>query len=207
MPPKIARLAGLGAFGACAAFVALFAYVAYISRHTPTGGMMPALSAVTWISRWPRRAGADRACTSLIGKQLLLPREGRPRALTQRRRRRTRCRPTRRRDEVWPRAASCDVRAAAEVESFALVQDAGRVSDVRTRARARRVSRSSGSARTCSISSLARWSRSAFPIVWMIASAPNQPWTRIEVVGAGTGRQPSVRVLSVSRERCGSRGI
>jgi hypothetical protein len=50
MPPKIARLAGLGAFGACAAFLALYAYVAYISRHTPTGGMMPVLSAVTWIS-------------------------------------------------------------------------------------------------------------------------------------------------------------
>jgi hypothetical protein len=50
MPPKIARLAGLGAFGACAVFVALFAYVAYISRHTPTGGMMPALSDVVWIS-------------------------------------------------------------------------------------------------------------------------------------------------------------
>ena len=50
MPPKIARLAGLGAFGACAAFIAIFAYVAYISRHTPTGGMMPALSAVSWIS-------------------------------------------------------------------------------------------------------------------------------------------------------------
>ena len=50
MPPKIARLAGLGAFGACAGFVALFAYVAYLSRHTPTGGMMPALSAVTWMS-------------------------------------------------------------------------------------------------------------------------------------------------------------
>jgi hypothetical protein len=50
MPPKIARLAGLGAFGACVAFVVLFAYVAYISRHTSTGGMMPALSVVTWIS-------------------------------------------------------------------------------------------------------------------------------------------------------------
>ncbi|HTE44275.1 MAG TPA: hypothetical protein VK636_03435 [Gemmatimonadaceae bacterium] len=50
MPPKIARLAALGAYGACVAFVALFAYVAFISRHTPTGGMMPALSAVTWIS-------------------------------------------------------------------------------------------------------------------------------------------------------------
>jgi hypothetical protein len=50
MPPKIARLAGLGAFGACAGFVALFAYVAYLSRHTSTGGMMPALSGVVWIS-------------------------------------------------------------------------------------------------------------------------------------------------------------
>lgn len=50
MPPKIARLAGLGAFGASAAFVALFALIAYASRRTPTGGMMPALSAVTWIS-------------------------------------------------------------------------------------------------------------------------------------------------------------
>lgn len=50
MPPKIARLAGLGAFGACAGFVALFAFVAYLSRHTATGGMMPALSAVVWIS-------------------------------------------------------------------------------------------------------------------------------------------------------------
>lgn len=50
MPPKIARLAGLGAFGACAGIVALYAYVAWISRHTPTGGMMPVLSVVTWIS-------------------------------------------------------------------------------------------------------------------------------------------------------------
>ena len=50
MPPKIARLAGLGAFGACAAFVALFALIAYISRPSPTGGMMPALTAVAWIS-------------------------------------------------------------------------------------------------------------------------------------------------------------
>ncbi|HET7374935.1 MAG TPA: hypothetical protein VFJ20_16215 [Gemmatimonadaceae bacterium] len=50
MPPKIARLAGLGAFGASAGFVALFALIAYASRRTTTGGMMPALSAVTWIS-------------------------------------------------------------------------------------------------------------------------------------------------------------
>src|SRR6185503_9174330 len=50
MPPKIARLAGLGAFGACAAFVALFAFVAKISSPSATGGMMPALSAVAYIS-------------------------------------------------------------------------------------------------------------------------------------------------------------
>jgi hypothetical protein len=78
MPPKIAKLAGLGAFGACAAFVALFAYVAYISRHTPTGGMMPALSAVTWIS-----VGlvvlALIAVHILLGKQLLLLAKGTPR--------------------------------------------------------------------------------------------------------------------------------
>ena len=63
MPPKIAKLAGLGAFGACVAFIALFAYVAYISRHTPTGGMMPALSAVH----------------ILLGKQLLHLAKGAPR--------------------------------------------------------------------------------------------------------------------------------
>jgi hypothetical protein len=40
----------LGVLAACGAFIALFAYVAYISRHTTTGGMMPALSAVSWIS-------------------------------------------------------------------------------------------------------------------------------------------------------------
>ena len=50
MPPKVARLAGLGAFGACAAFVALYLFVSKISSPSPTGGMMPALSAVTWIS-------------------------------------------------------------------------------------------------------------------------------------------------------------
>jgi TRAP-type C4-dicarboxylate transport system permease small subunit len=50
MPPKIARLAGLGALAACGAFAALFLYVAYISRHTAAGGMMPALSVVSWIS-------------------------------------------------------------------------------------------------------------------------------------------------------------
>ena len=71
MPTKYARLAGLGAFGACAGFVALYAFVVYISRHTATGGMTQALSAVAWISvglvvispdRGPRR---DRQGTSL----------------------------------------------------------------------------------------------------------------------------------------------
>jgi hypothetical protein len=78
MPPKVATLAGLGAFGACGAFIALFAYIAYISRHTPTGGMMPVLSVVTWIS-----VGlvvlALIAVHILIGKQLLLLAKGRPR--------------------------------------------------------------------------------------------------------------------------------
>lgn len=50
MPPRIARLAGLGAFAASAGFAALFALIAYASRHTVTGGMMPTLSVVTWIS-------------------------------------------------------------------------------------------------------------------------------------------------------------
>lgn len=50
MAPKVARFAGLGAFAACVVFAALFAFVVYISRRTPTGGMMPALSAVSWIS-------------------------------------------------------------------------------------------------------------------------------------------------------------
>ena len=50
MPPKIARLAGLGAFAACGGFVLLFVLLAYVSRYTPTGGMMPVLSWVTWVS-------------------------------------------------------------------------------------------------------------------------------------------------------------
>ena len=50
MPPKIARLAGLGAYGACAGFIVLFAVLVYGSRHTSTGGIMPVLSIVTWIS-------------------------------------------------------------------------------------------------------------------------------------------------------------
>ena len=50
MPPKFARLAGLGAFAACGGLALLFVLVVYISRRTPTGGMMPVLSWVTWIS-------------------------------------------------------------------------------------------------------------------------------------------------------------
>jgi hypothetical protein len=76
MPPKIARLIGLGAFGACALFVALFAYVAYLSRHTATGGMMPALSAVTWMSLGVVLL-ALIAVHVVLGKQLLAMAEGR----------------------------------------------------------------------------------------------------------------------------------
>jgi hypothetical protein len=50
MPPKIARLAGLGAFGACAGMLALLAALIFLTRSTPLGGMMPALSFLTWIS-------------------------------------------------------------------------------------------------------------------------------------------------------------
>lgn len=80
MPPKIARLAGLGAFGACALFVALFAYIAYISRRTPTGGMMMALSVVTWISL-SLVVLALIAVHVAIGKQLLRVADGRPRGV------------------------------------------------------------------------------------------------------------------------------
>jgi hypothetical protein len=80
MPPKIARLAGFGAFGACAAFIALFAYVAYISRHTPTGGMMPALSAIVWISLG--LVVASRIALHIVlGRPQLRLAEGRPYAV------------------------------------------------------------------------------------------------------------------------------
>ena len=68
MPPTAARLAGLGAFGACAGFVALFAYVAYLSRHTPTGGIMPVLSVVTWIS-------LGLVTLALVGLHIVLAKE------------------------------------------------------------------------------------------------------------------------------------
>ena len=76
MPPKIARLAGLGAFGACAGFVALFALVAWISRRTPTGGIMPVLSWVTWISL-SLVVLALIAVHVYFGRQLLALAEGR----------------------------------------------------------------------------------------------------------------------------------
>jgi len=79
MPPKIARLAGLGALAASGGFIALFAYVVYISRYTPTGGMMPALSAVSWISIGLVVA-ALVAVHIAIGRQLLyIGRGGGPR--------------------------------------------------------------------------------------------------------------------------------
>ncbi len=80
MPPKIARLAALGAFSACAAFVALFAFVAFISRHTPTGGMMPELSVVTWISLGIVVL-ALVAVHIVIGRQLMAVADGRPRSV------------------------------------------------------------------------------------------------------------------------------
>jgi hypothetical protein len=81
MPPKIARVAGLGAFAASGAFVAMFAYVAYISRHTTTGGMMPALSAVSWISLG-LVVLALIAVHVMIGRQLLyVGRGGGPRGV------------------------------------------------------------------------------------------------------------------------------
>lgn len=80
MPPKIARLAGLGAYGACALFLALYAFVAYISRHTPTGGMMPALSAVVWISLG-LVVLALIALHVVLGRQLMWLAEGKPRSV------------------------------------------------------------------------------------------------------------------------------
>lgn len=81
MPPRIARLAGLGAFGACVAFVVVFLYVAWLSRHTSTGGMMPVLSVLTWISV-AVVVLALIAVHVAIGKQLLyLGRGGGPRGV------------------------------------------------------------------------------------------------------------------------------
>ncbi|HEY4217448.1 MAG TPA: hypothetical protein VGM67_09945 [Gemmatimonadaceae bacterium] len=78
MPPKIARLAALGAYAACAGFIALFAYICYLAAPSKTGGMMMALSVVSWIS------GA-LVLIALLGlhvvlaKQLQAMADGRPR--------------------------------------------------------------------------------------------------------------------------------
>ena len=80
MPPRLAQLAALGAYGACAAFIGLFVVVAFVSRHTTTGGMMPALSAVTWISLGVVLV-ALLAAHLVIAKQLLALADGRPKSL------------------------------------------------------------------------------------------------------------------------------
>lgn len=70
MPPKIARLAGLGAYGACAGMLALFALIIFFTRHTATGGLMPALSYLTWLSLAIVFAALIAAHIA-IGKQLM----------------------------------------------------------------------------------------------------------------------------------------
>jgi hypothetical protein len=80
VPPKYARLAGLGAFAACGAFVLLFLVVAYASRHTPTGGMMPVLSWVTWLSV-ALVILALVAVHVYLGRQLLKLAQGKPTSL------------------------------------------------------------------------------------------------------------------------------
>ena len=80
MPKKFARLAGLGAFGACVGFVGLFGLVAYVSRHTNTGGMMPVLSVVTWISVGLVVIGLI-AVHVAVGKQLLAVSRGESRGV------------------------------------------------------------------------------------------------------------------------------
>lgn len=80
MPSRLAQLAALGAYGACAAFIGLFAIVAFISRHTTTGGMMPALSAVTWISLGVVLF-ALLAVHLVMARQLRALAEGRPTSL------------------------------------------------------------------------------------------------------------------------------
>jgi hypothetical protein len=77
VPPKIAKLAGLGAFAACGAFILLFVLLAWVSRHTPTGGMMPVLSWVTWLSV-SLVILALIAVHVYLGRQLLKLARGRP---------------------------------------------------------------------------------------------------------------------------------
>jgi hypothetical protein len=70
MSPKYAKLAGLGAYGACAGMLALFGLLIFGTRHTLLGGLLPALSYVTWISLavvFVALIGAHVA----IGKQLM----------------------------------------------------------------------------------------------------------------------------------------
>ena len=80
MPPRIAQLAALGAYGACAFFTAIFAVVAYLSRQTATGGMMTALSVVTWISLGVVLL-ALIAVHAIVAKQLMALADGVPRPL------------------------------------------------------------------------------------------------------------------------------
>lgn len=70
MSPKIARLVGLGAYGGCGLFIALYLYVAFLSRHTSTGGILPVLSIVTWVSTFVVLL-ALLALHVVLGRQLL----------------------------------------------------------------------------------------------------------------------------------------
>ncbi len=70
MPKTIAHLLGLGAYAVCAGIIVLYVVVAYVSRRTPTGGMDPSMTHVTWIAG----GGVTLALLvahHLIGKQLL----------------------------------------------------------------------------------------------------------------------------------------
>jgi len=70
MPPKYAKLAGLGAYGACAGLLGLFALLMFLTRPVKGGGLLPALSYVTWISLavvYAALIGAHLA----VGKQLM----------------------------------------------------------------------------------------------------------------------------------------
>jgi len=80
MPPKIARIAGLGAFAAIGGLALLFALIFWASAPPTQGGILPALSAVTWISL----ALVFLALAGLhvvIGRQLLKLSKGVPQEL------------------------------------------------------------------------------------------------------------------------------
>ena len=70
MPPKYAKLAALGAYGACVDMLALFALLIMGTRNTVLGGMLPAISYVTWISLAVVFAALIGA-HAYIGKQLM----------------------------------------------------------------------------------------------------------------------------------------